>query len=309
MSIQHHSIAVIIACYNEEATIANVVGDFRSALPFAGIYVYDNNSTDQSQSLAAAAGATVRHEPLQGKGHVIRRAFSDIEADIYVMVDGDATYPASHAPTLINRLLSSHLDMVVGVRRAQEEAAYRPRHVQGNLLFNRVVAKLFRRGMHDIFSGYRVFSRRFVKSFPAASTGFEIETELSIHALDANIPFAEEDVPYLARPEGSHSKLSTWRDGFRILRMVLNLYRQIKPLQLFGSVAALLFIAALILGWPLITVFLETGLVPRIPTAIIVMGLMAISVISLACGIILEGVSQARRENRRLHYLQHAPLK
>ena len=300
-SIQY-SIAVLIPCYNEGVAIAGVVTACRTALPRASIYVYDNNSIDDSIDQAKQAGAIVRVESLQGKGHVIRRMFADVEADLYVMVDGDATYPAEEAPRLFEHLLNHQLDMVVGAR-VPEEGAHRHRHELGNRFFNTVVARLFGQGMQDIFSGYRVFTRRFVKTFPGISSGFEIETELSVHALDARIPFSEAQVPYLPRPEGSESKLNTYHDGSRILWTVLKLYIQIKPFKLFGWCSVLLLLASLILGYPLVITWLQTGLVPRIPTAIIVMGLLVFAFLSLTCGILLEGVTQARRENRRLHYL------
>jgi len=303
LSFHKYSIAVLIPCYNEGVAIASVVTAFRTALPTASIYVYDNNSTDDSVDQAQLAGAIVRIESLQGKGHVIRRMFADVEADIYVMVDGDATYPAEKAPGLIEHLLTHQLDMVVGAR-VPEEGAYRHRHELGNRFFNTVVARLFGQGMQDIFSGYRVFTRRFVKSFPGFSSGFEIETELSVHALDARIPFSEAQVPYLARPKGSESKLNTYHDGSRILWTVLKLYTQIKPFKLLCWCSVLLLLASLILGYPLVFTWIETGLVPRIPTAIIVMGLLVFAFLSLTCGILLEGVTQARRENRRLHYLK-----
>ena len=303
MSSHQYSIAVLIPCYNEGVAIAGVVNAFRAALPGALIYVYDNNSTDDSVNQAQQAGAIVRVESMQGKGHVIRRMFADVEADLYVMVDGDATYPAEEAPKLIEHLLTHQLDMMVGAR-VPEEGAHRPKHEFGNSFFNTVVSRLFGQGLHDIFSGYRVFTRRFVKSFPAVSSGFEIETELSVHALDARIPYSEVQVPYLARPEGSESKLNTYNDGSLILLTVLKLYAQIKPFKLFGWCSVLLLVASLILGYPLIFTWLQTGLVPRIPTAIIVMGLLVFAFLSLACGILLEGVTQARRENRRLHYLR-----
>jgi len=307
LSFHQHSIAVLIPCYNEGVAIARVVNAFRTALPGALIYVYDNNSTDDSVEQAQQAGATVRIESMQGKGHVIRRMFADIEADLYVMVDGDSTYPAEEAHKLVDHLLTQQLDMVVGAR-VPEKGAHRPRHELGNRFFNAVIARLFGQGMQDIFSGYRVLTRRFVKSFPAVSGGFEIETELSVHALDARIPFSEAQVPYLARPEGSESKLNTYHDGSRILWTVLKLYTQIKPFKLFGLCSVLLLLVSLILGYPLILTWLDTGLVPRIPTAIIVMGLLVFAFLSLTCGILLEGVTQARRENRRLHYLRFPQL-
>lgn len=296
-------IAVLIPCYNEEVTVSKVVNDFRQALGSADIYVYDNNSTDATVEKATQAGAIVRSEATQGKGNVVRRMFADIEADIYVLVDGDDTYPASDAVAMIERLRQQQLDMVIGKRCAQD-GAYRAKHAGGNVMFNQIVQRLFQRGMSDIFSGYRVFSHRFVKSFPAVSRGFEIETELSVHVLETNIPFTEMDVNYSARPEGSQSKLNTYQDGLRILLMIVKLLQQVKPLKFYSAFSVLLMATALILGYPLIAVWLETGLVPRIPTAIIVMGLLVFSLILFNCGLILEGVSGLRKETKRLRYLR-----
>ena len=287
-------------------TIASVVESFRLALPSAQIYVYDNNSTDNTIEKASAAGAVVRSENWQGKGSVVRRMFADVEADIYVMADGDSTYPADKSPELIDKLLHDHLDMVVGARKPNEDAAYRSGHQLGNRLFNTIVAKLFGRGLSDIFSGYRVLSRRFVKSFPASSSGFEIETEMSVHALEQRIPFAEVAVPYLSRPEGSSSKLRTYRDGFRILLAIFNLLRAIRPLMFFGIVSLVLATLSLALGYPLVTEFIETGLVPRMPTGILATGIMLVAVMSMACGLILDSLCRARRELARLHYLGYS---
>jgi glycosyltransferase involved in cell wall biosynthesis len=297
-------VAVLIPCYNEAVAIPQVVRDFRGVLPHARIYVYDNNSSDGTASVARQAGAIVRHEPWQGKGNVVRRMFSDVEADLYVLVDGDGTYHAASAPRLIEALLDQQLDMVVGARVEQEMAAYRPGHRLGNRLLTGLVAKVFGRNIRDMLSGYRVFSRRFVKSFPAMSSGFEIETELSVHALELRMKIAELDTPYGARPEGSHSKLSTVRDGWRILKLVSHLVKEERPADFFGMVSVALVLLSLALGVPLIMEFAQTGLVPRIPTAILATGIMVLAALMLSCGIILETVTTARREMKRLTYLQ-----
>jgi glycosyltransferase involved in cell wall biosynthesis len=299
-------IAVLLPCYNEEAAIAQTVAGFRAALPNAAIYVYDNNSSDRTREVAAEAGAIVRTERMQGKGHVVRRMFADVEADIYVMADGDATYDASAAPVLVRKLLDEQLDMVVGARRtevAAEGEAYRPGHVLGNRIFTGLLAGLFGRSFSDIFSGYRVFSRRFAKSFPALSRGFETETEISVHALELVMPVAEVVTAYGARPEGSESKLSTYRDGWRIMKTILHLYRIERPVLFYGSFSLVLTILALVLATPLVLTYLDTGLVPRFPTAILVTGLMILAFLSFACGLILDTVVRGRREVRRLHYL------
>jgi glycosyltransferase involved in cell wall biosynthesis len=296
-------IAVLIPCFNEAASIASVVRGFKAALPAAEVYVYDNNSTDQTTSIAAAAGAKVRKEPLQGKGNVVRRMFADIEADIYVMVDGDATYDPGSAQTMINLLLDASLDMVVAARIAAADEAYRHGHRFGNKLLTRAVGHLFANRFTDMLSGYRVFSRRFVKSFPALSGGFETETELTIHALELSLPVAEVATPYSVRPEGSTSKLNTYADGLRILQLILVLYKNERPLQFFSAIAAALCAVALGLGIPLIITFLHTGLVPRQPTAILATGLMLLSALSLVTGLVLDTVTRGRREIRRLAYL------
>ena len=296
-------IAVLLPCYNEEAAIAQTVAGFRAALPGAAIYVYDNNSADRTRDLAAAAGAIVRTERMQGKGNVVRRMFADIEADVYVMADGDATYDAGAAPELVRRLIEERLDMVVGARKSEVEEAYRRGHRLGNRLFTGLLASLFGRSFTDIFSGYRVFSRRFVKSFPALSRGFETETEISVHALELAMPVAEVVTAYGARPEGSQSKLSTYRDGWRIMRTILHLFRIERPVLFYGGFAAFLAALALVLAVPLVVTYAETGLVPRFPTAILVTGLMIVSVISFAVGLILDTVVRGRREVRRLAYL------
>lgn len=296
-------VAVILPCYNEAGAIVQTVADFRRALPAADIYVFDNNSTDGSRELAAGAGAIVRRVGQQGKGHVVRRMFADIDADIYVMADGDATYEAAAAPAMIAAMLEDNLDMVVGCRRDQVEAAYRRGHRFGNWALTGLLKQLFGRSFTDILSGYRVFSRRFVKSFPVLSAGFEIETEISVHALELAMPVAEVMTAYGARPEGSVSKLSTWRDGFRILRTIITLYRIERPILFFGIIAALLAALGLGLAAPLIVTYVQTGLVPRFPTAILVTGLMILATLSAMCGLILDTVVRGRREVRRLAYL------
>jgi glycosyltransferase involved in cell wall biosynthesis len=296
-------IAILLPCYNEEAAIGRTVAAFRAALPAAAVYVYDNNSRDRTREVAAAAGAVVREERMQGKGHVVRRMFADVEADVYVMADGDATYDAAAAPELVRRLVEERLDMVVGARRSELDEAYRRGHRLGNRLFTGLLAGLFGRSFTDIFSGYRVFSRRFVKSFPALSRGFETETEISVHALELAMPVAEIVTAYGARPEGSVSKLSTWRDGWRIARTLLHLFRIERPVLFYGGFALFLAILALVLAVPLAFTYAETGLVPRFPTAILVTGLMIVAALSFAVGLILDTVVRGRREVRRLHYL------
>jgi glycosyltransferase involved in cell wall biosynthesis len=302
------SIAVLVPCYNEEAAIATVVADFRAALPTATIFVFDNNSTDRTVAVARAAGAEVFTEPHQGKGNVVRRMFTDIEADLYVLVDGDATYDAPSAQKMIERLLRERLDMVVGGRVDQDAAAYRAGHRTGNRVLTNFVGGMFGREFNDILSGYRVFSRRFVKSFPALSGGFEIETELTVHALELGLPVAEVETPYYARPEGSSSKLSTWRDGFRILLTIFRLYRAERPLRFFTVIGAVLALLSLGLGIPVIVTFIETGLVPRLPTAVLSMGLMLLAFLSVSAGLILDTVTRGRREAKLFAYLaQRAP--
>ncbi|MEG3150333.1 glycosyltransferase family 2 protein [Sphingomonas sp. ZT3P38] len=298
-------IAVLLPCYNEEAAIAQTVAGFRAALPDATIYVYDNNSSDRTIEVARAAGAIVRTERMQGKGNVVRRMFADVDADIYVMADGDATYDAASAPALVACLLQDQLDMVVGARVTQADAAYRRGHRMGNAVLTGMLARLFGRSFTDILSGYRVFSRRFVKSFPVLSAGFEIETEISVHALELKMPVAEVDTPYFARPEGSESKLSTYGDGFRILWTIVQLYRIERPVLFFGSIGAVLAGIAVILAVPLIVTYMQTHLVPRFPTAILVTGLMILASLNLFAGLILDTVVRGRREVRRLAYLAH----
>lgn len=298
-------VAVLLPCYNEAAAIGQTVADFRAALPDATIYVYDNNSTDKTVEVAAAAGAIVRTERMQGKGNVVRRMFADVEADIYVMADGDATYEAGAAPSLIDLLVNDQLDMVVGARKSEVEAAYRRGHRLGNAMLTGMLAWLFGRSFTDILSGYRVFSRRFVKSFPVLSEGFEIETEISVHALELRMPVAERVTAYAARPEGSESKLSTYRDGWRILRTILTLFRIEKPLAFFGIIGAALALIAIGISIPLFLTFFETGLVPRLPTAVLAMGIMLLAFLNGFCGLILDTVVRGRREMRRLAYLAH----
>ncbi len=302
-------IAVILPCYNEEAAISETVAGFRAALPGATVYVYDNNSRDRTAELARAAGAIVRTERQQGKGHVVRRMFADIDADIYVMADGDLTYDPKAAPEMVRMLVSDQLDMVVGTRQHEVVDASRGGHVIGNRLFTGLLARLFGRSFTDIFSGYRVFSRRFVKSFPVLSEGFEIETEISVHALELRMPVGELVTAYGARPEGSASKLSTYRDGWRILKTIGTLYRVERPVLFYGSVALLLLLTAIILAVPLLITYLDTGMVPRFPTAILATGLVIIAVLSFFAGLILDTVTRGRREMRRLAYLaQPAPF-
>jgi glycosyltransferase involved in cell wall biosynthesis len=298
-------IAVLVPCYNEQAAIAKVVRDFRGALPDAAIYVYDNNSTDNTAALARAAGAVVFEEKHQGKGFVVRRMFTDVEADIYVLVDGDATYDAPSARKMIALLLEGRLDMVVANRVHREQAAYRAGHVTGNRLLTGFVASVFGPSFNDMLSGYRVFSRRFVKSFPLLSSGFEIETELTVHALELGLAVAEIDTPYYARPEGSSSKLNTWRDGLRIFATIIRLYRAEQPLSFFGAIGIAFGIASLGFGVPIFITYFETGLVPRLPTAVLSTGLMVLAFLSIAVGLVLDTVTRGRREAKLFAYLSH----
>ena len=298
-------IAVILPCYNEEAAVAKTVAGFRATLPGATIYVYDNNSRDRTAEIARAAGAVVRTERQQGKGHVVRRMFADVEADIYVMADGDLTYDPKAAPVMVRMLVEEQFDMVVGTRQHDVAEAYRGGHVIGNRLFTGLLARLFGRSFTDIFSGYRAFSRRFVKSFPVLSEGFEIETEMSVHALELRMPVGELVTSYGARPEGSTSKLSTYRDGWRILKTIGTLYRVERPVLFYGGVAGLLLAAAIVLAVPLFITYIDTGLVPRFPTAILATGLVIIAVLSFFAGLILDTVTRGRREVRRLAYLAY----
>lgn len=299
------SVAVLLPCYNEEAAIAQTVAAFRAALPEATVYVYDNNSRDRTVAVARAAGAVVRTERIQGKGAVVRRMFADIDADIYVMADGDATYDASAAPAMVARMRDEQLDMVVGCRIGEAVAAYRRGHRLGNALLTGMLTRLFGRSFSDILTGYRVFSRRFVKSFPVLSVGFEIETEISVHALELKMPVGEIETPYSARPEGSESKLSTYRDGWRIVGTIATLYRIERPLWFFGAVSGLLAVLAVILAVPLVMTYMQTGLVPRVPTAILVTGLVILAALCIFAGLILDTVVRGRREVRRLAYLAY----
>ncbi len=296
-------IAVLIPCYNEAAAIGRVVMDFRAALPAAEIFVYDNNSRDDTVGAARAAGAVVRSEARQGKGNVVRRMFGDIDADYYVLVDGDATYDAASAPAMVAKACAEQLDMVVGCRESTEQSAYRRGHRFGNSLLTGVVTTLFGRHFTDILSGYRVFSRRFVKSFPALANGFETETELTVHALELRMPVGEVLTPYNSRPEGSSSKLRTYRDGWRILQTILQLYRLERPLAFFSVIAGIAAAVALVIALPLGITYLESGLVPRFPTAILATGMGILAALSLACGLILDTVTRGRQEMRRLIYL------
>jgi glycosyltransferase involved in cell wall biosynthesis len=285
-----------------------VVSAFRKALPSGQIHVYDNNSKDRTAEVARAAGAEVRSERRQGKGHVVRRMFADIDADVYVLVDGDATYDAPSAPGMIERLVNDHLDMVVGLRVDQEQAAYRRGHRTGNWLLTSFLSSVFGQAFKDILSGYRVFSRRFVKSFPVLSDGFEIETELTVHALELAMPVAEVETPYYARPEGSVSKLNTWRDGFRILGTILKLYRSEKPLRFFTFIGVFLALVSIGLAIPLAVTYLEEGVVPRVPTAVLSTGLMIVAVLSVSSGLVLDTVTRGRREMKLLAYLAQPPV-
>jgi glycosyltransferase involved in cell wall biosynthesis len=296
-------VAVLVPCYNEEAAIPKVIADFRSVLPDAAIYVYDNNSRDRTVEMAKTAGAIVRTENLQGKGNVVRRMFADIEADVYVLVDGDATYDAASAPKMIKALLEGPLDMVNGVRVTDIQKAYRPGHRFGNWLLTSMVAWIFGNRFTDMLSGYRVMSRRYVKSFPALSAGFETETELTVHALELRMPTIEIATPYKDRPPGSVSKLSTFKDGFRILWTIIVLVKEERPMQFFSLLALVLAIVGTLLIIPIVLQYLHTGLVPRLPTAVLSMGLVILAFLSLSCGLILDTVTRGRREMKRMRYL------
>ena len=297
------NIAVLIPCFNEEATIAQVVNDFRQTLPDAQIYVYDNNSRDRTVEAALKAGALVRSEPLQGKGNVVRRMFADIEAEVYILVDGDSTYDAASAPKMIKLLVDNQLDMVNGARVTEIKEAYRPGHRFGNWLLTSIVSWTFGNRLKDMLSGYRVFSRRYVKSFPSLSVGFETETELTIHALHLRMPIVEVETPYRDRPAGSASKLSTFKDGFRILWMILVFVKEEKPMSFFSIIALFFCLCSVILMFPILREFILTGLVPRLPTAVLSMSMMIISFLSMACGLILDTVTRGRSEMKRMRYL------
>lgn len=302
-SLTGQRIAVILPCYNEALTIANIIRDFRTYLPQAAIYVFDNNSRDNTAAIARAEGATVRSVPLQGKGEVIRRMFADVEADVYIMVDGDDTYDASVAPQLATCLIEEGLDMLVGTRATEDQAAYRFGHRFGNQLLSGCVASIFGRTFTDMLSGYRVFSRRYAKSFPAHASGFETETELTVHALELRMPVAEVPTRYKSRPEGSTSKLDTYRDGWRILLMIIRLFKTERPLTFFSIGCFACMLLAVILAIPLFETYFETGLVPRQPTAILCAALTLFGMILLSCGLVLDTVTKGRIEQKRLAYL------
>ena len=302
-SLEDLAIAILIPCYNEEQTIDNVVSRFRAALPWASVYVYDNNSSDLTALRARASGAIVIREPRQGKGNVVRRMFADIEADIYVMADGDGTYAPEDAPQLINTLLTERADMVVGTRRGVADDAGRAGHAFGNRIFNSLYKRLFGRDFTDIFSGYRAFTRRFVKSFPAVSGGFEIETEMSVHASQLKLPVSEIALDYGRRPQGSTSKLSTYRDGAKILWMFAMLMKETQPLRFFGAFSAAFMAAGLVLMTPVLIEFFETGLVPRLPTWVLSVALVLLSMLMAVAGLILDSVSRGRAEQKRIFYL------
>jgi hypothetical protein len=297
-------VAVLIPCLNEARTVGQVVADFRAALPDAQIYVFDNGSSDGTAEIAREAGAVVRREPRAGKGHVVRRMFADVDADIFVLVDGDATYEASAAPRMLELLHQEQLDMVVGRRESEADAAYRAGHRFGNAMLTGFLARVFGSGFSDVLSGYRVLSRRYVKTFPCLSSGFEIETEMAVHALTLGLPCGEVRTVYGARPEGSASKLRTWSDGFRILGTMLSLLRQEKPAQFFGGAGSIIALIAAGLALPLVRTYLATGLVPRFPTAILCTGLMIVALLTFCCGLILDSVARSRMETRRLAYLR-----
>jgi glycosyltransferase involved in cell wall biosynthesis len=301
-------VAVLVPCFNEEAAVASVIAGFRKALPAADIYVYDNNSKDRTAEVARAAGAEVRNERRQGKGYVVRRMFADIDSDVYVLVDGDATYDAPSAPRMIEKLVNEHLDMVVGLRVDQQVEAWRLGHRFGNRMLTGFLSSVFGQAFKDILSGYRVFSRRFVKSFPVLSDGFEIETELTVHALELSMPVAEVETPYYARPEGSLSKLNTYRDGFRILGTILKLYRSEKPLRFFTVIGVFLALVSIGLAIPIVITYLEQGIVPRLPTAVLSTGLMIVAVLSVSSGLVLDTVTRGRREMKHLAYLSQRPV-
>ncbi|WP_282948090.1 glycosyltransferase [Cellulomonas endometrii] len=306
MTTQTLRIAAIVPCYNEEASIRTVVEDLRAAVPEMVVYVYDNNSTDRTAQIAREAGAVVRSETRRGKGNVVRRAFGDVDADVYLLVDGDDTYDAGAARRMIDTLLAGPLDHVLGVRRQAEgtESAYRPGHETGNRVFNRLVGWLFGEQVTDMLSGYRVFSRRFVKSFPALSQEFEIETELTVHAMSMRVPQVEVEVGFKDRPAGSESKLRTYHDGMRILWLIAQLLRHERPIQFYGVFAALTFLVSLLLGIPVVLDYAETGLVPRFPTAILASSFAVLGCLAVTIGLVLDGVLKSRREAMRLSYLR-----
>jgi glycosyltransferase involved in cell wall biosynthesis len=304
-----NNIAVLVPCYNEELTISTVVSDFQDALPEAVVYVYDNASTDSTSAVAKKAGARVFYDSNKGKGNVVRRMFADIEADIYIIVDGDDTYEVSKCLEMVNKLINDNLDMVVATRKTgNSKGEYRWGHVFGNWMLTRSVSLIFGRGFTDMLSGYRVMSRRFVKSFPIMSQGFEIETEMTVHALQVGASYKEIETTYDSRPEGSESKLSTFKDGFRILGMILILFKENKPFQFFGLSSLLFFVVSLALSIPVFVTYMETGLVPRVPTAILSTGLMILSFFSLISGVVLDSLSRSRLEAKKANYLFYKSL-
>ena len=303
-SLAEFKVAVVLPCYNEEHAIAQVIGEFQEALPEAAIYVFDNNSSDRTAEISRASGATVEHVALQGKGNVVRRMFADVEADIYLMTDGDCTYDVSVARNLVDKLIAENLDMVVGCRADKGESEnYRRGHRFGNQLLTGSVRRIFGGGFTDMLSGYRVFSRRFVKSFPALARGFEIETELTVHALELRMPCGEVETAYGSRPEESESKLSTYRDGFRILKTIGRLFMVERPLEFFSILSLIFAVLSIAFAIPVFQEFFATGLVPRLPTAVLATGLMLSALISFACGLLLDNVTRGRQELRRLSYL------
>jgi glycosyltransferase involved in cell wall biosynthesis len=308
LSSTDYTIAAIVPCHNEVAAIGTVVADLKAAVPGIIVYVYDNLSTDGTDEAARAAGAIVRYENTKGKGNVVRRAFSDVEADIYLLIDGDDTYDAFAAPRMIDELVSGPFDHVLGVRKQITETAYRAGHEAGNKAFNRLVSNLFGTPVNDMLSGYRVFSRRFVKSFPAVSREFEIETELTVHCMSLRIPHVEVEVGFKDRPEGSESKLSTYRDGFKILRLIAQLVRHELPIAFHGALGSLVILVAVILGIPVIVDFIQTGLVPRFPTALLAASLVLLGAVIWTVGVIIDAVTKARREIARLFYLGLSPV-
>ena len=305
-----YKVAVLLPCYNESVAIAQVVSAFKDSLPGAKIYVFDNNSTDNSVALARSAGAEVFHVGARGKGNVVRRMFADVEADIYLMADADMTYDENVAIDMVSLLINENLDMVVGRRVDEnEQDNYRRGHRFGNTVLTAAVRSVFGGNFQDMLSGYRVFSRRFVKSFPALSNGFEIETELTIHALELRMPASEMNTRYKARPEGSFSKLSTYKDGLRIMNTLARLYMVEHPLVFYSLLALFFLMSGVGLSIPLFVEYFETGLVPRIPTAILVVGLVLSGLVSFVCGLVLDTVSRGRHEMRRLAYLALPSLK
>ncbi|HEY0328093.1 MAG TPA: glycosyltransferase [Rhodopseudomonas sp.] len=303
MAVNGRRVAVLIPCYNEDITIGKVVEDFRAALPEAQIFVYDNNSTDRTAECARAAGAILRREPRQGKGNVVRRMFADIEADLYVLVDGDGTYDAAAARALVDRFVDERLDFLNALRVSTAKQAYRAGHRFGNWMLTALVRSIFGRQLDDMLSGYKVLSKRFVKSFPAMSSGFEIETELAVHALELRMPCAEVATNYVERPPGSASKLRTYSDGVRILALIARLVKDERPLSFFAGFGVLLMVVAVFLSIPLLETYLATGLVPRLPTAVLSVALVIVGVLNVFAGLILDMTTKMRREVKRLAYL------